>query len=413
MNKIFVSAYACEPGLGSEIGVGWHWVLELSRGAELWVLTRESNRHTIEPWIAAHPEYAHIHFLYFDWPRWARWWKRGMRGVRLYYNLWQWSANGIVRRTMRANGIDTFHHLTYGNAIWPVSRYGRRQRFIWGPVSVGTSLPADFTRHYSPMSRLKEWVQRLMRRMLPLNMGFRRRCKDADVILCKTDDSIACVPARYRHKCRQCTDVAVELRAVVGVDIAARPADGTIRYLATGTLVGWRGFDVLLEAWAIACRTDDHLRLTIIGDGDERPRLERLIERLGIGGSVQLAGRVDIDRYYRYMAECDVVVNPCFREGAVTVAFDSMAFAKPLVCFDTGGYTHYFADDYSRVIRGITRRADAIDRLSRELAAMADPTRAAQMGARAREAAAQYDWHHKGEEIRSYLVKSDKLKSEK
>jgi hypothetical protein len=24
--KIFVSAYACEPDLGSEIGVGWHWV---------------------------------------------------------------------------------------------------------------------------------------------------------------------------------------------------------------------------------------------------------------------------------------------------------------------------------------------------------------------------------------------------
>ena len=22
--KIFISAYACEPGLGSEIGVGWH-----------------------------------------------------------------------------------------------------------------------------------------------------------------------------------------------------------------------------------------------------------------------------------------------------------------------------------------------------------------------------------------------------
>ena len=27
--KIFVSAYACEPNLGSEIGVGWHWVLEM------------------------------------------------------------------------------------------------------------------------------------------------------------------------------------------------------------------------------------------------------------------------------------------------------------------------------------------------------------------------------------------------
>ena len=55
--KIFVSAYACEPHLGSEIGVGWHWVLEMSKYFELWVLTRESNRHTIEPWIDKHPAY--------------------------------------------------------------------------------------------------------------------------------------------------------------------------------------------------------------------------------------------------------------------------------------------------------------------------------------------------------------------
>lgn len=78
--KIFVSVYACEPNLGSEIGVGWHWVLEMSKYFDLWVLTRESNRHTIEPWIAAHPEYAHIHWLYYDWPKWARCWKKGVRG---------------------------------------------------------------------------------------------------------------------------------------------------------------------------------------------------------------------------------------------------------------------------------------------------------------------------------------------
>ena len=82
--KIFVSAYACEPGLGSEIGVGWHWVLEMSKHFELWVLTRESNRGTIEPWIAAHPEFAGIHFLYFDLPKWSRFWKKGLRGVRTH-----------------------------------------------------------------------------------------------------------------------------------------------------------------------------------------------------------------------------------------------------------------------------------------------------------------------------------------
>ena len=52
--KVFVSAYACEPGLGSEIGVGWHWVLEMSKNFELWVLTRKSNQQNIEKWMNTH-----------------------------------------------------------------------------------------------------------------------------------------------------------------------------------------------------------------------------------------------------------------------------------------------------------------------------------------------------------------------
>ena len=132
--KIFVSAYACEPNLGSEIGVGWHWVLEMSKYFELWVLTRESNRKNIELWIAEHPEYSGIHWLYYDLPKWARWWKKGLRGVRTYYNLWQWRSNAIVEKSMKEHGIDVFHHLTYGNAMWQVSRYGQQKHFIWGPI---------------------------------------------------------------------------------------------------------------------------------------------------------------------------------------------------------------------------------------------------------------------------------------
>lgn len=402
MNKIFVSAYACEPGLGSEIGVGWHWVLEMSKHSDLWVLTRESNRHTIEPWIAAHPEYSHIRFIYYDLPQWTRRWKRGMRGVRIYYNLWQWCSNGIVRRTMQENDIGIFHHLTYGNAIWPVSRYGSKQRFIWGPVSAGTSLPADLTRHYTLPSRMKEALQRIVRRLLPYNVGFCRRCKNADVILCKTTDTIACIPTRYRHKCVQMTDVAVELRQVDSSG-HSRAADAPIRYLATGTLVGWRGFDVLLEAFALAVGQNKNLLLTIIGDGNDRQRLQHIVDTRNINNYVSMPGQVGIDEYYRYMSECDVVVNPCFREGAVTVSFDSMAFSKPLICFDTGGYTNYFADGYSRVIRGVGSRQEAIDRLCHEMLSLSDPGRARQMGALAHEAGKQFDWHHKGEEIYNAL----------
>ena len=444
MKKIFVSAYACEPGLGSEIGVGWHWVLEMSRYFELWVLTRESNRKSIEPWIAERTEYAGIHFVYYDLPQWARRWKRGMRGVRIYYMLWQWLTNGVVRRVMMENGIDTYHLLTYGNAMWPASRYGMKQRFVWGPVSAGVSLPKFLTKHFSWKSRMKEVARRWMRWLLPLNVGFRRRCKNADLILCKTDDTIQCVPRKWRDKCVQMTDVAVEMRDAENYQTPKRYDETKINYVAAGTLVGWRTMDVLLESWKrMGEITDYRLQitdsvpstgsgtvstssgtesgdgqrtmdnssfliphsslLTIVGDGPERGRLERLVDELGVRDSVRFVGQVDMETYYSYIAQADVVVNPCFREGAVTVSFDSMAMGKPLVCFDTGGYTHYFKPEYSRVIKGVKSRAEAVERLSEAMVELADKELIARMGAEAKRNSGLYDWEHKGEMIHKII----------
>ena len=404
MKKIFVSAYACEPGMGSEIGVGWHWVLELSKYYEVWVLTRESNRGTIVPWLEQHPDYAgRIHFVYFDLPQWARRWKRGMRGVRIYYMLWQWLSNGVVKRTMQENGIETYHHLTYGNAMWPVSRYGMKQRFVWGPTSAGVSLPRYLTKNFSWKSRLKEVAQRWMKWLLPLNMGFRRRCRCAEIILCKTDETIECVPRKWRHKCVQMTDVAVEPHDASRYMMPKRYDETKVNYVATGTLVGWRTMDVLLEAWINSQLLTLNSQLTIVGDGPERGRLEGLIERLGIQDSVRLVGQVDMETYYSYIAQADVVVNPCFREGAVTVSFDSMAMGKPLVCFDTGGYTHSFEPEYSRVIKGVTSREEAVERLAQAMAELADKELCAKMGAEAKRRSEELSWEKRGEVFSAIL----------
>ena len=417
MKKIFVSAYACEPGLGSEIGVGWHWVLELSKYFEVWVLTRESNRGTIVPWIEQHKEYENIHFVYFDLPQWARRWKRGMRGVRLYYMLWQWLSNGVVKRTMQENGIEVYHLLTYGNAMWPASRYGMKQRFVWGPVSAGVSLPRYLTKYFSWKSRMKEAAQRTMKWLLPLNIGFRTRCRCADVILCKTDETIECVPQKWRYKCVQMTDVAVELRDAERYMLPKRYDETKVNYVMAGTLVGWRTVDVLIEAWKLCQQTIDNsqqttvnrqqttvdCRLTIVGDGPERGRLEGLIRELGIEDSVRLVGQVDMETYYSYIAQADVVVNSCFREGAVTVSFDAMALGKPLICFDTGGYTHYFESEYSRVIKGVKSREEAVERLAQAMVGLADKELCAKMGVEAKRRSEELSWEKKIKALQSMV----------
>lgn len=399
--KIFVSAYACEPHLGSEIGVGWHWVLEMSKYFDLYVLTRESNRHTIEPWVAQHPEYRHIRFYYYDLPKWARFWKRGMKGVRFYYNLWQMGSNAIVRRVMQEHSIKIFHHVTYGNVMWEVSRYGQRQCFIWGPVGGLETIPAEYTTHYDAQASRLERVRRMAVRMMRFTPSFRQRCKRATLILCKTEVTRHNLPEAYRHKGILFTDVAVEGGKVQQLT-ANQQTHTRTNFVAIGRLDAWRGFDLAIEAMAIAVKHNPNIHLTIVGHGTDRPRLERLVDTHDLRQYITFAGHVPMTAYYVYMHQSDAVINPSLKEGAVTVSFDSMAMGKPLLCIDTTGYTRYFSNDYAIVVPR-EARSTTIQRLAEGILTLTDSTTLQRLGERAKAAGEAFTWEARGLEIRDAI----------
>ncbi len=396
MTKIFISAYACEPGLGSEIGVGWHWVLEMSRQFELWVLTRESNRQSIEPWIALHPEYAGIHFLYFDLPKWARFWKKGLRGVRTYYNIWTALTDRIVRHTMQDNDIRIFHHLTYGNALWPVSDYGSRQTFIWGPIGGLETIPEDYSRFYDRKSRLIEKIRRLAVKRASRSRSLRKRAERASLILCKTEATMDRLPEKARRNAVLFTDVATENTAPA-VPLPSHEQE-TIKCIAVGRLDAWRGFDIAIEALALARNKGADMTLTIVGKGMDLERLKNLVKEKDVAEAVTFTGKVSGEEYRKLMAEADIVLNPSLKEGAVTVSFDAMAMGRPLVALDTGGYTRYFKPEYSIVIpRGdreitILKFADGMLQLS-------DAELRQRMASEAVKAAEGFTWQKHGHEI--------------
>ena len=117
--KILISAYACEPGKGSEPGVGWSLVKSICHKAEIWVITRPNNKQVIEacgePWIER------VHWIYWDPPIWLTFWKKGLRGVQLFYILWQIGVYNVAKRIVTEHSIDICHHVTFGQ-YWIPSR---------------------------------------------------------------------------------------------------------------------------------------------------------------------------------------------------------------------------------------------------------------------------------------------------
>jgi glycosyltransferase involved in cell wall biosynthesis len=394
MRSVLISAYACEPNLGSEVGVGWHWVLQMSKYFDLWVLTRKSNEKAIKNWISEQVIPPKIHFIYFDLPQWAKFWKKGLSGVRIYYILWQLFSNVLVKKIMQTHKIEIFHHLTYGNALWPVSKYGQNKFFVWGPIGAGDIIPNEYSKHYNAKGILLSLMRKISVKTLPFNLGFRSRCNNANLILCKTDLTRESIPKMYRHKAIVFTDVAVK-KLDVAKYFTQKKDTAVTKYLAVGRLDAWRGFDLLLEAFHLALKKNMNIKLEILGKGADYNRLTRIIERLNLSNKVELKGQVSMEEYYEKMASSDVIVNPCLKEGAVTTAFDSMSFAKPLICLETGGYTKYFNNDYALVIP-ITKRKEVISALAVGISLLTKEEEREKRGKLALEKSTEFSWEEKG-----------------
>ena len=84
--NVLVSAYACEPGQGSEPGIGWNWVRQAARFQKVWVLTQEEGRQGINKALAG-GVLPNVEFVFLDLPPWALFWKRGRRGAQFHYYL--------------------------------------------------------------------------------------------------------------------------------------------------------------------------------------------------------------------------------------------------------------------------------------------------------------------------------------
>ncbi len=82
--------------------------------------------------------------------------------------------------------------------------------------------------------------------------------------------------------------------------------------------------------------------LLLVGDGPERPVVERLIRELGLQANVRLLGHHD--DAVELMAAADIVVVPSLQEGLSLVAIEALAIGRPVVAYAVGGLPEVITD---------------------------------------------------------------------
>jgi glycosyltransferase involved in cell wall biosynthesis len=101
--------------------------------------------------------------------------------------------------------------------------------------------------------------------------------------------------------------------------------------IAVGRLTVQKDFETLIRAFSLL-RKQRPARLVILGEGEQRPDLERLAGELGIAGDVLLMGFVG--NPYSYMKSARVMVLSSRYEGFGNVLVEAMACGTPVVSTD-------------------------------------------------------------------------------
>lgn len=333
---IVVSAYACEPDKGSEPGVGWHWTKEVARNYKVLVITRKNNRESIESELQSNPD-CNIEVFYYDPPKWLTFWKKGTRGVQLYYYIWQYGAYRKIAKTINMNEVEAVLAVTFGNMWKPTFMYKLKVPFIWGPIGGGEEVPVQLLKQLSIKQRIFEFIRRASKKIPISNPWFGAICKNADLIITRTYDSLNCVPKKYHDKCKMMIETGIDEKEFRKFEhIGIKPSQ-CYELTYVGRLLSLKMVDIGIRAFAENLKKMPNLKLNVVGDGETRATLENLTRELGIQKNVCFYGTKQRKEALEILARSRCLLMTSCKEGGAWVLFEAMMCGRPIICMDTAG----------------------------------------------------------------------------
>jgi len=138
------------------------------------------------------------------------------------------------------------------------------------------------------------------------------------------------IPGDHVHVIHNPVDPG-RLRHLARVGPVLPSLDGVPYVIALGRLTEAKDYPALLRAYALSQVRHSH-RLVIVGEGEERANLERLILELGIADRVLLAGA--LDNPFRVLAGAALLVLSSRWEGYPNVLLEAFALNVPVVATD-------------------------------------------------------------------------------
>lgn len=133
--------------------------------------------------------------------------------------------------------------------------------------------------------------------------------------------------------------------------------------IAVGRLSKEKGFDDLVRVFSIVHRKDKNIKLTIVGDGNEKDNLKKLIGEYKLNKHIKLTGFLTQDELRKEYSKSSLFVMTSWEESFGLVLLEAMSYGMPCIAFDSALGAKEIIDNNSGILvknRNLDEMADII-----------------------------------------------------
>jgi glycosyltransferase involved in cell wall biosynthesis len=331
--RVYMMAFACEPGRGSEPGVGFSFATALAASARetgrpATLVTRPHRVSEIRQGLNAAGLGDVLTILPVSLPPWLVA-ITGRTRVRLAYLVWQAIAVEKVRRDIAARAAHAIvHHVTFATEGLPTFewRLDSAASRIFGPAgSIATSGGGrGLYRRFADQSRRRVRAWAADRNLKGVRLAI----------------------AQNRHVLEEWNGVAPNalVEPNIAVDLATVAANAVKQenlIVSLGRLIPRKQHHLALQTLSLL---PGEYVLHIVGGGPLRQDLQRLASDLGIADRVVFTGSLDRDEALAVLARAEILLHLSRQEGAPWAVGEAQALGVFPIALEGSG-----ADDMIRL----------------------------------------------------------------
>ncbi|WP_456376518.1 glycosyltransferase [Lutibacter sp.] len=334
--NILVSAYACGPNWGSEIGMGWHWVINLSNYCQLTVLTEKGFQKDIEDKLPQLDLKYTPKFYYIDIGDKGRklFWKQGSFMFYHYYKKWQKKALILAKKLIKQQKFDIVHQLNMigfrePGYLWEIEGIP----FVWGPVGGYNQVPWS----YIPKMDIKNIFYYSIKNIINgiqiklLNRP-KKSAKNASLLFAATKESYLVLNKYSKNK-----PILLNETGCSSSHKKESRDCKVIRILWVGRIQGLKALPIALRALE-KIKDKVNYSFTIIGEGPDFFLNKKLSKELQLSSKCIWKGKIPNDEVLNEMKNSDFLFFTSLKEGTPHVITEAIQCGLAVLCHDACGH---------------------------------------------------------------------------